>query len=589
MSVLHLKHIEKHLGDLFTNLLVIDEKEGSTASKRRGLFLSRALAAFAVKILAGASESDAAHSVIDGFGDNGIDAIYADRSANTLYIVQSKWHDSGKGSIERGELQKFLKGVQDLLQCKFDRFNTKAQGLSDGVDQLLSTMGSRVVLSIVHSGGQDLSPLARRDIEDLLRDLNDPTDIVSFEELSQRRVYEALSLALDGSPVSLDVTLQDWGKMDEPYRAFYGKVGAGQICEWWEKYRDRILAKNIRQFLPNTSINKAIIGSVVDESASFWYLNNGITLLCERVEKKALGLTDRAVGHFVCSGASIVNGAQTVGAIGRAGLEHRSKVNQAFVLARIISLEGCPEDFGRRVTVATNTQNRIHNRDFASLDPEQERICKELRFENIDYVYKSGVALPHPDTGCTIEEATIALACASDDLRLAVMAKSQLGSLWEDIERAPYRTLFNRSVTGPQVWNAVRVLYIVEHRLAKLRGRKGVVRTCAYHANRFLLRQVFRVLVRANHPYERCDIGRITEDLVAKLVSVIELTEDIYPAWIFKNARQCSDLEEKIPLDEIEVHKWKGEPQIQFAEAVKSHPQFKHQTTLFVDESDVLM
>ncbi|MFZ6181207.1 AIPR family protein [Nannocystis pusilla] len=589
MSVLHLKHIEKHLGDLFRELIHLEDGEASTPSQRRSVFLSRALAAFGIKILSGASESDSAHSVIDGFGDNGIDAIYADRSAGMLYIIQSKWHESGKGSIERGELQKFLKGVQDLLQCKFDRFNTKAQLLTDGVDQLLSTMGCRVVLSIIHSGNQELSAIAKRDVEDLVKELNDPTDIVSFEELNQRRIYEALSIALDGSPVSLDVTLQDWGKMDEPYRAFYGKVNAAQICEWWEKYRDRILAKNIRRFLPNTSINKAIIGSLADESASFWYLNNGITLLCERIERKALGMTDRAVGHFVCSGASIVNGAQTVGAIGRAGLDHRAQLNRAFVLARIISLEGCPEDFGRRVTVATNTQNRIHNRDFASLDPEQERICKELRFEDVDYVYKSGVALPSPDKGCTIEEATIALACASEDLRLAVMAKAQLGSLWEDIERAPYRTLFNRSVTGPQVWSAVRVLYIVEHSLATLRGRKGVMRTCAYHANRFLLRQVFRVLGRARRPYEEFDIGQLTEELATKLVAIVETSEDVYPAWIFKNARQCAELEEKISLDEIPAHRWKGEPQAQFAEAVKSHPNFKPQTSLFSDEGDVLM
>lgn len=589
MSLLHLKHIERQLSDQFRGLIDLSDCESQSAQQKRAVLLSRALAAYAVKILSSATEVEAANSLIDGFGDNGVDAILADRSSGVLYIVQSKWHENGKGTIERGELQKFLKGVQDLLQCKFERFNAKAQSLSEGIDQVLSDMRCRVILCIVHTGGQELASLARRDIADLTKDLNDTTEIVSFEELNQRRVYEALSTALDGSPVSLDVTLQDWGKVDEPYRAFYGKVSAGQVCEWWEKYRDRLLAKNIRRFLPNTSINKAIAGSVSDDAENFWYLNNGITLLCERIEKKALGMSDRAVGYFVCSGASIVNGAQTVGAIGRAGAEHREQVAKAFVLARIISLEGCPEDFGRRVTVATNTQNRIHNRDFASLDPQQERICKELRFEEIEYVYKSGVAVPAPDVGCTIEDATIALACASEDPRLAVMAKAQLGSLWEDIERPPYVTLFNPSVTGPDVWSAVGVLYIVEHALVKLKARKGLLRAYAFHANRFVLRQVFRIARRARRPLKEIDIGRLVEDLLIKIAEIAEARDDAYPAWIFKNARQCSEIEEKLPIDDVAIHPWKGDSHTQFAEAVKSHPNFKSQTSLFADENEVLM
>lgn len=590
MSILHLKHIEKHLGDQFRDLIDLQDCVGRSDSQRRSLFLSRALAAYAIRILSEATEQEASESVVDGFGDNGIDAVFIDRSSTTLHILQAKWQDQGKGTIDRGSIQKFLKGVKDLLQCRYDRFNNKVSARSEGIDQLLNTVGCRVVLSVVHCGAQEMASLIWQDVNDVLVELNDPTEIVRFEELNQRRIYEALTSALDGSPVALDVTLQDWGRLEEPFRAYYGLIGSEQIAAWWDNHRERLLAKNIRRFLPNTTINKAIISSLTDEPQNFWYLNNGITLLCERVDRKVLGATDRSVGYFYCQGASIVNGAQTVGAIGRTASAHKSQLVKAKVLARIISLEDCPKDFGRRVTIATNTQNRIHNRDFAALDPEQERLSRELRFEDVDYVYKTGVAFPDPTRGCTIEDATIALACASDDPRLAVMAKAQLGSLWEDIGKHPYLTLFNGALTGPQIWNAVRILYIVEHSLTVMLKKKNAL--CGpylVHANRFILRQVFRLLGRSKKSWEDWDITHLVGAIATRLAVELESRDNIYPAWVFKNAKQCIELETAIPFEELMLKKWEGEQGRQFLEAARSRPTHKVQMSLFEEDDEVLM
>ena len=65
------------------------------------------------------------------------------------------------------------------------------------------------------------------------------------------------------------------------------------------------------------------------------------------------------------------------------------------------------------MTTATNTQNRIEKRDFASLDPTQDRLKNELLLDlNKQYIYKTGERQPPPENGCNIDEATIALACA---------------------------------------------------------------------------------------------------------------------------------------------------------------------------------
>ena len=47
---------------------------------------------------AGLAASDAAHAVVDGFEDNGIDAIYYDPHEQLLYMVQSKWIQRERGT-----------------------------------------------------------------------------------------------------------------------------------------------------------------------------------------------------------------------------------------------------------------------------------------------------------------------------------------------------------------------------------------------------------------------------------------------------------------------------------------------------------
>lgn len=64
-------------------------------------------------------------------------------------------------------------------------------------------------------------------------------------------------------------------------------------------------------------------------------------------------------------------------------------------------------------------------------------------------MYKSGEASPTTSTGFDLVEATVARACIQTDVTLAVQAKREIGKLWDDIEKPPYKILFNPSVSGP--------------------------------------------------------------------------------------------------------------------------------------------
>lgn len=163
---------------------------------------------------------------------------------------------------------------------------------------------------------------------------------------------------------------------------------------------------------------------------------------------------------------------------------------------RLISLEGCPPEFATQVTEATNTQNTVERSDFVALDPEQGRLRTELLL-SLQKIYsiKRGEDNPQPEHGCTVTEATVALACSQPNPALAVIAKSAVGRLWESTTRAPYTVLFNRGTSAFRLWRAVQVTRAVDGRLEIRRAElEGRARSVAVQGNRIVLHLVFRKL-----------------------------------------------------------------------------------------------
>ena len=537
--------------------------EGKPAKEKESAFLTRSLSAFALAQLAGINDSLAAACVIDGYDDNGIDAIYYDTTDNKVYIVQSKWMESGKDSPKQGDIQKFLKGFKDFLNADFSQFNDKFKKMKDKLNQALYDAQVRFILVIAYTGSQPLSEKhARYDIETLLRDLNDPIELVTYQVVSQKELYNAAAALAEGSPINLDILIRDWGQIDQPYLAYYGQLDALDIASWSQSYSDRLFAPNLRKFLgPSTEVNEAIINTITNSPEKFWYFNNGITILCDTVSQKPIGRGSTKSGVFECTGVSIVNGAQTVGSIAKAFSTNPEKVSLARVSARLISLESCPEGFSTEITRAANTQNKIEHRDFVSLDSEQKRLQTDLRILcDKEYVYKSGDQKPKEELGCDLEEATIALACANSDVELAVQAKREIGKLWEDTEKPPYKLLFNSQLTAIRLWRSVEVFRAVERELKKLQNEfEGRNRLIAIHGNRLVLYRVFKSLPIENFDDIDLEFNPIrslasekTKPALLNLIKVVNKGfSNSYPANLFKNKSKCSDVSRA--LDELKI------------------------------------
>ncbi len=81
--------------------------------------MSRSLAVFAIANIANITPPQAAHSIINGGDDNGIDAVYSDRVNNLLWLVQAK----AENLPNMKENKAFRDGIRDLVDRKFQKFN----------------------------------------------------------------------------------------------------------------------------------------------------------------------------------------------------------------------------------------------------------------------------------------------------------------------------------------------------------------------------------------------------------------------------------------------------------------------------------
>lgn len=551
LSQFHVGVIRNYLKETFSGIIDMEDYSGKPQKEIDNAFLTRSLAALSIMSLGNASVREAADSITDGYGDNGIDAIYYQKSEKILYLVQTKWRNDGTGSVDRGDFQKFIQGVRYLTVPRLEKFNKKVNDKKDVIESALNDADTKCMFVLTYTGQASLSEEIKDDIQLFLEELNDSSEFATFKGLKQKNVYNIIAKGAQGDPINMDVVLTNWGTVDFPHKAYYGQVAASDVASWWNEYYPKLFSPNIRLFLGDTDVNKSIVETLKKEPENFWYFNNGITALCSTIKKKPIGGNSRDTGIFEIEDLKIVNGAQTAGSIASTFDTHAAQVENAKVPIRFISLKDSPDEFERLVTRNTNTQNRIEKRDFVALDPDQERLKDELNLSGIKYLYKSGETPVSSDNSFDITEATIARACYLEGIDLTVQAKREIGKLWDDITKAPYKKLFNSSVHSIELWRLVQVLRLVEEQLIiKQSESDGRNRLYASHGNRFVLHLVYQqikdVIDNKDLKLSEKEINQVrllTNQLMEK---VIRHTEKEYGdsvlASLFKNITKCRNI-----------------------------------------------
>jgi AIPR protein len=549
MAELHHLQIKTKLQELVVPKIDATDLVSQSSEQKNRHVLSRAVALVAIKICSQIEDDVASKAIVDGGADNGIDAIHYDATSRTLYICQSKWSDSHGSSVDSAGVLKFLAGVQDLVSLKKNKFNQKIQDRWSIIEDALSKLTS-VRLVIAYPGSAQIDATIAERIEEFLTSQNETSELFFLDTVRQPELFRYF--LADAAPPQIDLTirLSHWGRVESPLVAVYGQVSASDLAAWYKANGNQLFAGNIRNFLGlKSDVNDAIAKTLSDYPSKFWYFNNGITIICESLQKQAIGGNDRSVGLFDCKKVTIVNGAQTVGTIGRTLSNPDSP---ASLQARIIVVSDPSSELWQQVTRASNTQNRIDARNFVALDPEQERIRTELLMERVSYEYREGETLDSSVDSFDFIEAITTLACAGNDISNVALAKGYIGGLFVETSKTPYKSLFNAGTKSKLLWSLVSLSRRIDKAIKDARDQTSVKqRGIVVHGNRFLSHCMFSLLSKT-HALEDsslitdADVAGAASRVLNKVTEVVEAHyDDAYPAPLFKNVKKCTTIMQK--------------------------------------------
>src|SRR5699024_6778828 len=194
-----------------------------------------------------------------------------------------------------------------------------------------------------------------------------------------------------------------------------------------------------------------------------------ITVICGSVETKFPGpRRPNEPVILTMHGASVVNGAQSVSTLHRALQEHPDALSVADVSVHVICVDDSSSELPSQITDTRNRQNRVEERDFVALDEIQAFIREDFGSIGKFYSYKRGEPDPVPEQGCSVVEASLALACAHPNVKLAVRAKQNVDTLWEWGAEGAYPMLFSGQPSASQIWGSVRLRRAVGDRLHQI-------------------------------------------------------------------------------------------------------------------------
>ncbi len=342
----------------------------------------------ALRILLKLNDEEIEDALTDGSDDGGIDAIYIQNK--TIHFCSFKYtydysniSDNFPGKeIEQisNTITKFITGA-----IKRDSYNLAVWEKYNEFKELLEEGTIEIKVHLASNKAKPVA-LARRKIEDDMEkyriveikyyDLDDLLTLILNEK--EKRATGELTLLSD----------QHFEKSNGQVKTIIGIVSASDFISLLQskdnnKLIDECLFnENVRVYKAKHNVNKAIKESALsDENYLFFYLNNGITILCEKAQYIPYSKNQRiSLQNF-----QIVNGGQTSHSLFEAYKHSPEKVGRIELLVRICVADKS-DPIGTRISESTNHQIPIGTRDLHSNDSIQKKL--ELEFEQLGYFYE---------------------------------------------------------------------------------------------------------------------------------------------------------------------------------------------------------
>ncbi|MFH1459793.1 MAG: AIPR family protein, partial [Candidatus Omnitrophota bacterium] len=416
----------------------------------------------------------ASNSLTDGGDDKKTDLIYIDSENGYVVIAQAyiskKWDKKEAPASKASDLNT---AASWILNSPLDRL---PQRIFTHAEEVRRCIKENIIKSIYFWYAHNLPESKNVDKE--LKNVEE-----TAKTLVAKNFPDARNVEICATEVGVE-TLEKWYKTSQmpilvsdtfnipisggykmkaaDWESYITAIPASWLYDKFKKYKGDIFSANIRGYLGSRkrdeNINNGIKKTGCDDPEHFWVFNNGITALVnEFKENKNKGKLE-----IVIRGISIVNGAQTTGALG--SLE-KSPAKNAYVPIRFVV---CPKlETIQNIVKYNNSQNKITAPDFRSSDSIQAYLSVQFsELYNITYLSRRG--------GCEdiIRRISNSISAIAAGQALAAthgfpeIAYNQKTYIWEN--DGLYSRFFNEKTTAQHILFVYSLLKAIEYKKLQL-------------------------------------------------------------------------------------------------------------------------
>jgi len=327
--------------------------------------------------------SVAAEAITGGNDDKKCDLIFIDRDEGVAIVAQCYFSSKERRSAPSNKASDLNTAIAWLLQRPIrdlpDRLKSAATELRSAIRE---GVVSRFEVWYVHNLPESKNVRDELDtVEATARSAfqtgyaDSKVTIIcseigtnSFENLYR----ETLSPILVGDEFKIEIE-SGFSITTDMWQAYVTAIPARFLHRIYNKHKTRLFSANVRDYLgsrkSDANINNSIKITAESSPDDFWVFNNGITVLTNFFEETKA----RGKKFLTIRGISIVNGAQTTGAIG--SLKKAPDVN-ARVPARFVQTPNTELIYD--IIQYNNSQNKVTASDFRSTDRFQKRLRAEI-------------------------------------------------------------------------------------------------------------------------------------------------------------------------------------------------------------------
>ena len=330
---------------------------------------------FTTSTILGISLNEAISSIVDGADDGALDAIYIDETESNIIIsfVQSKYRDNTNKGIGFNDVNKTLNSVERILGGHDSKKHS--QKLKEKIAEVREINKAKGLLKAPIVNVYFIT-------NGRLPDDSEREQAYLFEQKGDNKVYfidsQNILAQIQSKKQSIfTVRVQTYGpKLKHEFGGVTGYIttlAATQLIRIYDQGGgDKVLDKNIRNFLGDNKINKNIRVTAESENYAkyFWFFNNGVSIVCDKLKSSS----DGSGNDFVeLENPSIVNGGQTTKTLSLLNSqedgEKKRKLQNVYLLVRFY--ETSDQNLVTKITEGTNSQNPINIRDLKANDEVQ--------------------------------------------------------------------------------------------------------------------------------------------------------------------------------------------------------------------------